>query len=551
MTLFKKLLPKNYARILFFLFMTIGIFARIWKFGIVPGDINQDEAFAGYDAYNLLHYGMDSAGYRFPVYLTTWGSGTSALNTYLMIPFMAVFGAKIWVIRIPQVIVACLTLWVTYLLVKRLFHEKIALCALFLLAISPWHIGMSRWGMDCNMAPGFLIFGLYFFVRGLENNKYLMLSALMYGLSLYCYATIWPIVPLILFLQLIYGLIYRKIRFNRYLIFSGLILGVLAAPLLLFMLVNMDVIEEIRLPFLSIPRLVEMRDSEISLRELPLKARRLWSIMKLQYDDLPWNATEKYGIYYAGTLPFFLLGLFYCVRSSVKKILQKKEAPELLLLIQLGGAIVLGLLIYININRCNILFIPMIIIAAIGIYYLCSLIDLRYLILTAGFYLCMFIGFEHYYFTEYSDLIGYYFCDGLEDAVKEAITYEGQINVSYGLMHSSILFLAEVPVPEFIETVEYFYYPDSFLNARSFGRFNFDFDPTQPDTDITYILNQAVDLTPFEQAGFTLHTHGYYTVAHFDHQGSDSETPAGMAQSQNSLLDSSLTGMKATLGCED
>lgn len=136
MTLFKNYFQKLRPHP-FFLFMTIGIFARIWKFGIVPGDINQDEAFAGYDAYNLLHYGMDSAGYRFPVYLTTWGSGTSALNTYLMIPFMAVFGAKIWVIRIPQVIVACLTLWVTYLLVKRLFHEKIALCALFLLAISP------------------------------------------------------------------------------------------------------------------------------------------------------------------------------------------------------------------------------------------------------------------------------------------------------------------------------------------------------------------------------------------------------------------------------
>lgn len=513
---FKKLLPKNYIRILFFLFMAMGIFARIWKFGIVPGDINADEAFAGYDAYNLLHYGVDSAGYRFPVYLTTWGSGTSALNTYLMIPFMAVFGAKIWVIRLPQVIVACFTLWVTYLLVKRLFHEKIALCALFLLAISPWHIGMSRWGMDCNMAPGFIIFGLYFFVRGLEENKYLMLSAFMYGLSLYCYATIWPVVPLMLFLQLVYGLIYKKIRFNHYLILSGLILAVLAMPLLLFMLVNMNIIEEIRLPFLSIPRLVVMRDSEISLTDLPMKARRLWSIMKLQSDNMPWNSTEEYGIYYAGTLSFFMLGLFYCVKVSVEKIFQKKEAPELLLLIQLGGAILLGLLVYININRCNILFIPMMIIAAIGIYYLCSLIDLRYLVLPAMFYLCMFIGFEHYYFTEYSEIMGYYFCDGLKDAVKEAVTYDGQIYVSYGLKHSDILFLAEVPVTEFIDTVEYYNYPHAYLDARSFGRFSYDFDPAVPETGAIYILNQAADLTPFEQAGFTLHTHGYYTVAHYE-----------------------------------
>ena len=81
MKIFHKKFPINYTRLLFFLFMAMGILARIWKFGIVPGDINPDEAFAGYDAYNLLHYGMDSAGYRFPVYLTTWGRGTSALNT--------------------------------------------------------------------------------------------------------------------------------------------------------------------------------------------------------------------------------------------------------------------------------------------------------------------------------------------------------------------------------------------------------------------------------------------------------------------------------------
>ena len=129
------------------------------------------------------------------------------------------------------------------------------------------------------MAPGFLIFGLYFFVRGLQEQKYLMLSALMYGLSLYCYATIWPLVPLMVVLQLIYGFLFRKIRFNRYLVLSGIILAVLALPLLLFMLVNMDYIEEIRLPFLSIPRLLVMRDSEISFSELPLKAQRLWSCL--------------------------------------------------------------------------------------------------------------------------------------------------------------------------------------------------------------------------------------------------------------------------------
>ena len=60
-------LQKNFYKILFFLFLIIGIISRIWKLGIVPGDLNADEAFSAYEAYSLLHYGMDSAGYAYSI----------------------------------------------------------------------------------------------------------------------------------------------------------------------------------------------------------------------------------------------------------------------------------------------------------------------------------------------------------------------------------------------------------------------------------------------------------------------------------------------------
>ena len=100
---------KTYT-LIFFAVLAVGIFVRVWRFGAVPGGLNQDEAFAGYEAWSLLNCGTDSAGYRFPVYLTAWGSGMNALNSYLMIPFIAMFGLEVWVIRLPQLIVACLTL---------------------------------------------------------------------------------------------------------------------------------------------------------------------------------------------------------------------------------------------------------------------------------------------------------------------------------------------------------------------------------------------------------------------------------------------------------
>ena len=210
----KKQMSEKTNTLLFWAVLFIGISARVWRFGSVPGGLNQDEAFAGYEAWSLLHYGIDSAGYHFPVYLTAWGSGMNALNTYLMIPFIAVFGLKTWVIRLPQLIVACLTLPTVYGIVHIISGRHKALFVMFFLAICPWHIMLSRWGLESNLAPGFLMFGLYFFLRGLESPKYMLLSAVMYGLSLYAYATIWPFVPVILLLQIIYCSGFKKLRFN-------------------------------------------------------------------------------------------------------------------------------------------------------------------------------------------------------------------------------------------------------------------------------------------------------------------------------------------------
>lgn len=513
----RKLKQEDWHRIIFVILMVVGIAVRTFRFGVVPGDLNQDEAFGGYEAYSLLKYGVDSAGYRFPVYLFTWGSGMSAMNTYLMMPFMAVFGPQVWVIRMPQLIVSCLTLWVVYLLIKRMYDEKAALFTLFLLVICPWHITMSRWGLDANLAPGFLVFALYFYVRGLDNSRFLMLSSLMYGLSLYCYATIWAIVPFIVLFEFLYGLYVRKLHIDRYVFFSIVILGVLALPLLLFLLVNMDVIDEIRLPFLSIPKLLYMRSGEmfLSLSNIVERAKNVWHLMKIQYDDMPFDGTEKYGIYYGGTLSFFMLGIYFCARTCLKKLKKREYAPEFLLLLQVAGGIALGLLLSrTSIYRNNILFIPMVMVAALGIYRLFELISIKELVLPVLYYLVVFVGFTHYYFTEYSDRMDYWFCRGLQSAVEEAAAYEGPIYYSRGIEHSRILFLARVPVGEFTETVEYYIYPHPYLEAKSFGRYNCEFDETAPDVDVTYILSRNADWELYEEQGFIVQYYGEYAVAH-------------------------------------
>ena len=111
------------------LLFLVGCAARLVALTSLPNGLNQDEAYAGYNAWCILHYGVDSAGYRNPVYLNAWGSGMNVLETYLMIPFMALLGPTTLAMRLPQALVACLSLFCIYDLGKRTLGRGFGLCA--------------------------------------------------------------------------------------------------------------------------------------------------------------------------------------------------------------------------------------------------------------------------------------------------------------------------------------------------------------------------------------------------------------------------------------
>ena len=97
----------------------IAILSRAVLLGVYPVGIHVDEAYAAYEAYSMLMYGTDSWGYVNPVYLTVWGSGMSALESYMMMPFIAIWGLNMVTIRLPQMIMGCLSVIILYLLIKN------------------------------------------------------------------------------------------------------------------------------------------------------------------------------------------------------------------------------------------------------------------------------------------------------------------------------------------------------------------------------------------------------------------------------------------------
>ncbi|MGH2541274.1 MAG: hypothetical protein ACRDIB_00665, partial [Ardenticatenaceae bacterium] len=98
-----------------FLVLTVGlaVFARVWDFGGMPPGLNQDEVSIGYEAFSLLHFGIERNGFSFPAHLVSWGSGQNVLYAYLAMPFVA-WGLTPVTVRMAMLIVGLLTLPLVY-----------------------------------------------------------------------------------------------------------------------------------------------------------------------------------------------------------------------------------------------------------------------------------------------------------------------------------------------------------------------------------------------------------------------------------------------------
>ena len=113
----------------------------------------------------------------------------------------------------PAAILGTLTVLITYLLVISLFDhtamsmpklkEKvwlngnvIGLVAALLLAISPWHVQLSRGAFEANLPSFFIPLGWWAFEAGLVKRRWMILSALSFGLGLFAYHSAKFVIPI-------------------------------------------------------------------------------------------------------------------------------------------------------------------------------------------------------------------------------------------------------------------------------------------------------------------------------------------------------------------
>lgn len=178
----------------------VAAFLRMFVLSNVPPSASLDEASIGWNAYSILQTGKDEYGTSFPLLLRAYDDYRPALYVYLVAPFVKIFGLNILSVRLPSVILSVLAVYVTYFLVKELFgkqkilnSEHLAIVSSFLLAISPWHIYISRLGHEVNIAFSFFLFAVFFFLR-----RRIYLSAFFFLLSFISYQSEKIFIPIIL-----------------------------------------------------------------------------------------------------------------------------------------------------------------------------------------------------------------------------------------------------------------------------------------------------------------------------------------------------------------
>lgn len=492
-------MKNNKYELICWLIMIVGFIVRIVGIEYFPTGFNADEASAGYEAYSILKYGIDRHGNSFPIHLVAWGSGQNVLYSYLMMPFIKISGLSVFNVRIPMAIIGCISLVIFYILLKKTENKKLATIGLFFFAICPWHIMKSRWGLESNLFPDMILLAVTCLVYGVQNKKKILfyLAFVLIGLATYSYGTAYFFLPFFL-ITLIFFLIYKKKINIKEGIIAIAISTIIAIPLILFVVINTFDLPQIQLGVITIPRLTANRYQEIasvfSMEFIKVSFSNFVKSLKIllfQYDELPWNAMKFFGLTYIFSLPFTVIGIVECFRKD-------RNTENILKSIINIWFIISVILLFIcepNINRINIIMIPIIFYTVIGIYEIIKK-DKKVLAFILIIYIIAMIMFMiKYITTDMSKTLTF------ESGLKETIEYVNKIDAEKIYMTNKIkepyiytLFYTQTDVNEFINTVEYATTGTNFDIVSHFGKYYF-YIPEQINSEENnvYILKKEED----------------------------------------------------------
>ncbi len=234
--------------------ITLAGFLRFFHLNRIPPALYWDEASIAYNAFSILQTGRDEHGISWPItHFLAYGDAKPPLYIYTTSVSMAIFGVNDFAVRAPSALAGTLAVLITFFLVHRLASSssrliisptRLALLSSFLLAISPWHLQMSRAAFEANLALTLHLLAFTLFLYWLKQNPkkffspssgILILSSLFFVTTLYTFNSYRIFLP---FWLLFLALHYRRhlTKHPQSVITASLFAGLCILPLIPFVL---------------------------------------------------------------------------------------------------------------------------------------------------------------------------------------------------------------------------------------------------------------------------------------------------------------------------
>ncbi len=417
-SMFKKKKEKSYY-LISFIILLIGCFCRLFLIDKYPVGLNQDEASIGYEAYSLIQNGTDRNGFSYPVNLVAWGSGQNVLYAYLSMPFIKLLGLNILSTRIVMALIGCLTLLVIYLFTSKQLKHKHSLIVLLMLAIMPWHLTKSRFGLESNIFPDLILYAVILLYLGFKKHKkkYYFFSSIILGISTYAYGTSYLFVPILFFV--IYGYLLKKKQIRWHDLFINLfIIFIISLPLIIFVFINFFNLNTIKIGPITIPKLNCNRMKETTIinsnhhnlnQILSNTSALVYMIIGDIYSrNYSYYHIPFFGLYYYISIPFLFYGIYKAFKSENQLI----KFVNMYLI----ACLPVALFIFPTSVHLNIILIPILFYVCYGIILMIEKKKKFYFIPFT--YLIIFSLFIGWYFTGYQKNLEKEETVSLEDALK-------------------------------------------------------------------------------------------------------------------------------------
>lgn len=155
--------------------LLVAAVVRLVGLGDHPAGLQGDEASFLVNSQLLMQTGKDEDNEYFPLFLKSLIDPKPALYSYLQIPFLAIFPHDpVAASRMPGVLFGVGSIIFSYLIIKKLSNQKVALIVSALLALSPWHINVSRATQETIMSFFFITWSINLLLNltTIEKNQH-------------------------------------------------------------------------------------------------------------------------------------------------------------------------------------------------------------------------------------------------------------------------------------------------------------------------------------------------------------------------------------------